>query len=70
MFLDKIVSLSALEILSNHFPDKLPKGGLWAPNQAFLLRFGGISQKGFDFGRTEITRIDTDNDRGAFHRPS
>lgn len=60
MTLNKLVTLGCLQILSNHFGDQFLEGGLRRPTE-FIFRFRRITQERFDFRRTEITWINSDD---------
>ena len=60
VFFDKIISLSTLYVLPHHLADELLESDLGRPAELFP-RFGWVAQKSFDFSRSEITWIDSDD---------
>ena len=54
--------LHQFKISEHHLTGKIARSGIMLPAELFV-RFGGIAQQQFHFGRAEITRIDFDQQR-------
>ncbi len=60
VLLDELVPLGGFQVFSRHFGDQFVDADLGRPAE-FGLGLGGVAQQGFDFGGTEVARVDGDD---------
>ncbi len=61
MLLDQFFVCGGFETFAHHFGNQFAEGDLRRPAE-FGLGLGRVTEQGFDLGRTEVARVDGDND--------
>ena len=57
VLLHQFIALGIFQVFAHHLADQFVEGDLGRPAE-FVFGLAGIAQQGFDFGGTEVARID------------
>ena len=61
VLLHQLIALGALEVFAHHLGDEFVEGDLGGPAE-LLFGLGRVAQRGLDFGWTEVTRVNLDDE--------